>query len=165
MATGHPVDIADIGYNVEKGKYLIYKDGDILRSDGKILPTFYRNGYKCVGLWCRNRKGKTEYVHRILGKAFISNPKDLPCINHKDGDKLNNALDNLEWCTYSGNLTHAYKSGLNHKIKGIVCLETGAEYESIKQCAREIGVLSTSLNNCLTGRSKTCKRMHWAYIK
>lgn len=61
-----------------------------------------------------NDKGKAKKMtlHRLLAEAFVPNPHELPCVNHKDGNKLNNAIDNLEWCSYSDNLKHAYQSGL-----------------------------------------------------
>ncbi len=55
--------------------------------------------------------GKTRLVHRVIAKTFIPNPNILPEVNHKDGDKSNNSVDNLEWCTRSDNLKHAYTHG------------------------------------------------------
>jgi hypothetical protein len=55
---------------------------------------------------------KTFSIHRLMAKTFISNPDNKPCVNHIDGDKVNNKLPNLEWCTYSENLRHAYKTKL-----------------------------------------------------
>lgn len=58
--------------------------------------------------------GKNRLLHRLLAQTFIPNPDNLPCINHIDGNKLNNDLSNLEWCTYSYNERHAYKTGLKN---------------------------------------------------
>ena len=52
------------------------------------------------------------YIHRAIALAFIPNPENKPCINHKDGNKLNNSIDNLEWCTHQENMIHAGKTGL-----------------------------------------------------
>ena len=86
--------------------------------DGRKLPEkilkggLYTNGYKFV---CLRKKGKTQniMVHRLVAKAFVSNPSDLPCVNHLDGNKLNNNATNLEWCTHSENRKHAYDMGLS----------------------------------------------------
>lgn len=69
------------------------------------------NGYKQVQIM-RNAKRYTKYVHRLVAECFIENPDCLPEVNHKDGDKSNNTASNLEWCSRSQNLLHAYKYGL-----------------------------------------------------
>lgn len=146
-------------------RYSISKDGvvsDTLK--GREKPIFIRNGYKCVRI-NDGQKDRNEYVHRLLGEAFIPNPQSLPCINHIDGNKLNNSLSNLEWCTYTDNLNHAYSNGLNRKIRKIRCVETGIIYDSIMQCQRKTGIKHTALCECLSGRNKTCAKMHWEYIK
>ena len=68
-------------------------------------------GYNTVRL-TREHKGKGFLVHRLVGFAFIDNPDSKPFINHKDGNKQNNTVANLEWCTRSENELHAYKTGL-----------------------------------------------------
>lgn len=72
-----------------------------------------QRGYFLVTLY-KEQKGKSLYVHRIVANMFISNKDNKPCINHKNGDKNDNKVTNLEWCTYSENMIHAYATGLNH---------------------------------------------------
>ncbi len=75
------------------------------------------NGYKYVN--CREYyKSHTVYVHRLVAKHFIDNPYSLPQVNHKDGDKFNNCVSNLEWCDQSHNMIHAYKTGLQKNRRG-----------------------------------------------
>lgn len=77
-------------------------------------------GYEKVML-CKNKQVKNQMIHRLVAKAFIPNPNNLLEINHIDGDKTNNKVSNLEWCTRSENIKHAYELGLNYgsdKLKG-----------------------------------------------
>jgi hypothetical protein len=62
---------------------------------------------------CMNGIPKVLMVHRAVAIAFIDNPDNKPEVNHKDGDRLNNCVDNLEWCTRSENMKHAYATGLH----------------------------------------------------
>ena len=83
-----------------------------INSGYKKYYEFCFNGYKAIQVF-----NKIYYVHRLVGKAFIPNPERKPCINHKDGNKLNNCVDNLEWVTYSENNKHAYEKGLKKPAK------------------------------------------------
>ena len=74
-------------------------------------------GYYKVNLWNRG-KSKRFLVSRLVAQAFISNPLNLPQVNHKDGKKLNNYEENLEWCTGSENIQHAFNNGLINVSKG-----------------------------------------------
>jgi hypothetical protein len=71
-----------------------------------------KNGYLQIAVRLGDRKRKWFLVHRLVAKAFIPNPLNLPQVNHKDGNKQNNELSNLEWCTSSDNQYHALKAGL-----------------------------------------------------
>lgn len=115
---------------------------------GYILnPSINQNGYYMVGLY-KAKIRKNVNVHRILALAFIENPLNKPCVNHIDGNKLNNSLDNLEWSTYSENNKHAFYMGLNRvthnninsinsmikaNSKSVVDLQTGIFYDSLKE--------------------------------
>jgi hypothetical protein len=68
-------------------------------------------GYYMVSL-SKNRKTVPQRVHRLIAINFIPNPENKPHVNHLDGDKLNNAISNLEWCTHLENMQHAFKTGL-----------------------------------------------------
>lgn len=80
-------------------------------SQERILKPHIVNGYVMVTL-CKNNKTFNASVHRLIAEAFIPNPDNKPQINHIDGNKSNNNIDNLEWCTPSENMIHAYKMGL-----------------------------------------------------
>ena len=81
---------------------------------GRIMPqTIQRKGYYAVTFWMNN-KAYCRKVHRLVIEAFTPNPDNLPCINHIDGNKLNNHVSNLEWCTYQANMQHAVRTGLTH---------------------------------------------------
>lgn len=92
--------------------YLVSDDGRIFnKRGGEIKQRLNRCGYPTIYLW-KNNKGTCYCVHRRVAIAFLPNPENKPCVNHKDGNKANNNLDNLEWCTYSENLRHAIDTGL-----------------------------------------------------
>ncbi len=73
-------------------------------------------GYRTTCL-CKNNKRKYKRVHRLVAETFISNPNNLPCVNHIDGNKTNNTISNLEWCTHSQNTSHALSNGLIDNAK------------------------------------------------
>ena len=100
--------VSNLGYI--KSSYMWTGDKYIKRE--KILRNvLYKNGYLYVSL-SKDGKVKRFKVNRLVAEAFIENPYNLPITNHKDGDKTNNCVSNLEWCTYGENLSHAYKTGL-----------------------------------------------------
>lgn len=75
---------------------------------GVMKQHMHTKGYKIVSL-TRDGKSKNVFVHRIVAMSFLPNPENLPCINHKDEDKTNNFVDNLEWCTHQYNNAYGSK--------------------------------------------------------
>lgn len=102
--------------------YGINKKGDVFGyKRAKILKQkTNRYGYKTIKL-CKNNQLYYFMVHRLVAQTFINNPNNLPQVNHKDGVKSNNKVDNLEWCTQSENMKHAYRMGLEKKKCKKVC--------------------------------------------
>ena len=96
--------------------YFIYDNGDVLNTTtNKMLKgSIGQHGYKYYRLSKDNKK-KMFYAHRLVAQYFIDNPNNLPVVNHKDGNKLNNTIDNLEWVSYSQNTVHAHKENLIKK--------------------------------------------------
>lgn len=68
-----------------------------------LKPSLINSGYHVVTLYYGNQKKRKFQVHRLVAETFIDNPEHLPCVNHKDENKLNNCVSNLEWCTYQYN--------------------------------------------------------------
>lgn len=100
---------------LENNGYIVDSTGNIISNKGK-LPRVLRAGtnncgYKVVNL---SIMGRTELflVHRLVALKYIDPVDNMPYVNHKDGDKSNNDVSNLEWCTHSYNVQHAYDTGL-----------------------------------------------------
>lgn len=142
---------------------------------GHILsPQEDKKGYLRVRLSLHDKKA-TAKVHRLVATAFIPNPEGKPQVNHKDTDKHNNRVGNLEWATNSENQIHAYKTGLNYvtgragRKKKPVCklnLNTGeviGTYKSLADAGRENGLHDTNIHKVLTGERKSCGGFGWKY--
>jgi hypothetical protein len=103
-----------VGY---EGRYEVSDTGRVKGPRGPRKPIFHTNGYVRVGLWHRGTN-KLFYIHRLVATHFIPNPNQCPQVNHKDGNKINNLVSNLEWCTASENVIHAVRlfglHGENH---------------------------------------------------
>lgn len=101
--------------------YENYEVSDLgeVRKGCNIIKSFIgNNGYKTVHL-CKHGKQKTVMVHRLVANVFLDNPNKLPCVNHKDENKLNNSVSNLEWCTYKYNSNYgSARTRLSNAMRG-----------------------------------------------
>lgn len=88
-------------------KYQISNLGNFKKDNKKINGWIQNTGYRTVTI-----NGKKYSIHRLVAEAFISNPENKPFVNHIDGNKLNNSIENLEWCTNKENVQHAFRTGL-----------------------------------------------------
>ena len=142
-------------------KYTIDKSGNIfsLYKNEYLIPAKNNCGYLFIGLKDNTGKRKYKYIHRLLAEHYIPNPNNFTQVNHIDGNKLNNNLDNLEWCTPSQNLKHAVnlgliKSGLgNYNHTKVKCNVTG-KILSVKEAANEYGCTHQYMSKMLLGQRK-----------
>lgn len=93
--------------------YTISENGEVFNINSKkvLKGSIGEHGYKYYRL-SKNGVKKMFYAHRLVAEAFIGNPHNLPIVNHIDGNKLNNNINNLEWVTQSDNMSHAHNNKL-----------------------------------------------------
>lgn len=124
---------------VLNGAFEVTDQGDVYRikngqrEPAKVQKTGRQHNY-CVVSYTENGKQKHVYVHRLVAQAFIPNPNNYPQVNHLDGNPLNNAVENLEWCTPKMNVEHAYLTGLSDPLqRSAPCIRCG-EPTMAKDC-------------------------------
>lgn len=128
-------------------------------------------GYLYVAL-SKDKKRKNKRIHRLVAETFIPNIKNLQQVNHIDGNKKNNKVDNLEWCTYGHNEKEAYRLGLKQsRIKGkplYQCDLNGniiKKWNSINEIAKAMNYSSGTICSCCNKkRNKTYKGFIWRYV-
>lgn len=140
-----------------------------------LKPMPNTKGYPSVDLKDHGRR-KYAVVHRLVAETFIPKPDNKPQVNHKDGDKTNNAVSNLEWCTGLENIRHAVRTGLmdyaymrslideDKRIEAVkkahyvpVIREDGKTYKSIADAAQDLGVTRSAVQMHLAGKTRKCK--------
>ena len=135
----------------------------------KILKSYKNNkGYLKVDLY---KEGviKKYYIHRLVASAFLDNPNNLPQVNHKDEDKTNNCVDNLEFCTSQYNINYGTRTKKQIKSKSKTILQFTKQDEFVKkwdnliQIKKELGFDCSSIIKCCKGKLKTCGSFIWRY--
>lgn len=140
-----------------------------------LVGNDYRFGYLRVTLYKIGHKRRMFRVHRMVADAFIQNPQNKPFVNHKNGIKTDNRVDNLEWCTHKENITHAYDNGFitktpkNRKdaskpIRQINDIgQVIAEFPSGREAERQTGFHCSNINLVLTKKKKKAYGFYWEY--
>lgn len=177
-----------------KDGYLVHRDGSIYKLNWnntgimrRVKQTKNKGGYLCF-----RYNNKLIYTHRFITEAFIANPQNLPCVNHKDENKTNNCVENLEWCTHKYNLNYGTRSEraaesnkgkhrteeirkniskaqLNHPKKSKKVYQYTKDGEFVKEwCSlneiqRQLGFLIQGISNCCNGKTKSYKDFYWSF--
>lgn len=145
-----------------------------IRKGRILINTLSQYGYKVVCLY-KNAKQKQFFVHRLVAMAFIPNPNNYPIINHKDEDKANNYVDNLEWCTIKYNSSYGTapkrisEKQLNRPDKSKPVLQYTkdghlvGEYPSQKEASRKTKIKQGLVSACCIGKIKTAGGYIWKF--
>lgn len=131
--------------------------GNVIYSN-LLRPAVTHHGYYNVGLSVQSKRFN-YLVHRLVAKAFIPNPNNLPEVNHLDGNKLNNDVSNLSWCSSSENIAHAYAIGLKTKAgRAVRCVETGEVFPMMKS------VGNYHVRDACNDPRRTANGFHWEWV-
>jgi hypothetical protein len=157
--------------------YHIYSNGKVFSTKtNKFLKESYcSSGYLKYQLTI-NGIGVTKYYHRLIAELYIPNPENKEQVNHIDGDKSNNCISNLEWCTISENIKHAFDTGLNKtsperllllklkRSKKVINTKTGEIYQSAKEASRFLSINYSVLSEMLSENGKLKNKTSLKYI-
>lgn len=143
-------------------KYFATRDGHIYNHKRQLRPVLH-NGYEIVHIVSDiTKKPRSERVHRLIANTFIGKaPSPTHQVNHKDGNKINNKVSNLEWITPSENMQHYYSTNKQQPRCRLLFEEPNGKkhyYDSMKRASQELGVaLSTIWSATFEGTYKSCK--------
>lgn len=173
------IDVLNNDYQISsKGRVINVKTNRILKQSAD------KDGYCIVHI-----RNKTFKVHRLVCQYFLNNDENYPQVNHKDGNKQNNDLSNLEWCTQSHNMKHRFevlyqipynkgkkmskefctkisnaKKGIRTTGKKVKCVETNTIYDCTRDAERLLNIYKGCIAHCAKGYVHTAGGYHWQYV-
>lgn len=168
-------EVSDKGH-VRRLSYVKHtkRNGDVVVPTKQLNLLPQNSGYLRVALISSGTKHwKSKLVHRLVAEAFIPNPDNYPIVNHKDEDKTNNCVDNLEWCTQSHNMTwnrvnektsNKLKGRPAHNRKSVIDLNSGTVYNSLSDCQAKVHIGYYNIKDMLDGKTDEYKQFRLRYI-
>lgn len=176
-----------------KGKYQIDENGNVkslnyrgnTKTEHLLKPIKRGNGYLCVDLYDFDGKHHKENIHRLVAETFIENPNNLPCVNHKDENKENNSVNNLEWCTHKYNSNYGTNpQKMSNNAKNNPTWQIAVEKSKIKVNQYDLNdnyiktwnsfadianyfklINASNIVACCKGKKKTSYGYKWSYEK
>lgn len=153
------IEVSNLGIIRTKDRVVTRSDGRKLHIKGRVLKQYnIGHGYMQVQIGV-NGKTIRLYVHRVIATCFVSNPNNLPEVNHIDNDPTNNRFDNLEWCTHEYNMAYKEKYGKSAtEVSGRPVIAVNQEasevfwFKSQREAARQLGVRHGSMGYVLEGK-------------
>lgn len=142
--------------------YEVSNEGNVRNKiTGRMLKPYYDKGYLKVVLY-KNGEQKHCSIHRLVAQAFLPNPRNLPEVNHIDENKLNNNVENLEWCSRQYNIDYSQSKSVNQYTLEGGLLNT---YKSVCEASRQTGIDQSSISSCCLGkRYKSAGGYIWKYV-
>ena len=143
---------------IENSNYVINLNGNLLNLKTNKFKKWTKdtNGYMKTQIWI-NGIPKNVHQHSLLAQLFIPNTENKSQVNHINGIKHDNRIENLEWVTQSENTLHSFASGLQQvtrPCKKVIDIISGKIYESVTDASKEFSINRSTLSNMLTGKRK-----------
>lgn len=164
-------EVSDTGLVRGVDRIIVDKNGKTFRHRGKEMKLSQTKGragsvgYLVVNL---HKRGVSQVclVHNLVASAFVKNPNNFPTVNHKDGDKTNNNVENLEWASYSENNIHALRNKLrqprgNPILQKTIDGQVLNQYKSTCEAARIAGISIGTISHCLNHRTNSAGGFVW----
>ena len=176
-----------VGY---EGIYQVSNTGKVcnIKTKKKLASAKIKSGYLTVSLW-KNNKGKTYSVHRLVATSFLPNIENKKCVDHIDGNRQNNNVNNLRWVTTKENANNTisikryravalkriisnitkekhkkFMKGRVHNHKQVLCVETNVLYNSMSDAARAVSVTEAAIRRAVYDIKRTSGGYHWKNI-
>ena len=133
-----------------------------IKTNKLLKPSLNHKGYYKVCL-CNSKEQKNILVHRLVAENFLDSIKKEQ-VNHKNGIKTDNRVENLEWVTCKENIIHSYKNGLQPHAKKVRCIETNEIFISQSEACKKYKIRRTNLSYCVNGKRRTVGGLHWERV-